>query len=266
MENLSSAVASLGANLPSNLRRVRPFSCSSFISALTQDPGRGQQEVCVCVCVCERERERWERQLWILSSAMIKVKLGDIWVQSLYQPWRVYTESERERERRERECRQTEGRREAVDDNLLCFQTFSSLSHYLPFPLLFPLLFYLSSLFAHPASLWPSPAVTRICWEKKLIFSLGRESPACPLPSQTGIAGVVQCSRGMDTVFWNWAAYLYSLLQKEGGLYPLCFIFFEENRNGVCDELVTDTCGWIWGWSGLVPAITEQVWIFASPF
>lgn len=85
-----------------------------------------------------------------------------------------------------------------MGDNLLCLQTFSSL-HSLPF---LPLLFYLSSLFTHPVCLWPSPAVTRICWGKKrLIFSLGRESPAGPLPYQTGICDVDHCSSGWILAF-----------------------------------------------------------------
>lgn len=37
------------------------------------------------------------------------------------------------------------------------------------------------------------------------------------------------------------ASYLYSLLQKAIGLFRLCFIFFEENRNEVCDEQVAVT-------------------------
>lgn len=108
---------------PWDLRRARPFSCSSFISALTQDPWRGQQEV------CERERERW-----ILSSAMIKVILWDIWAQSVYQPWRVFRERAEMVESFER---QTEDGREAVDDEL------SHLS--LPLPSSIPPFFYFTS-------------------------------------------------------------------------------------------------------------------------
>lgn len=56
MENLSSAVALAVTNSFLNLWRARPFSGSSFISALTQDPGRGNRK-CVCVCVSEREKD-----------------------------------------------------------------------------------------------------------------------------------------------------------------------------------------------------------------
>lgn len=120
---------------PWDLRRARPFSCSSFISALTQDPWRGQQEV------CERERERW-----ILSSAMIKVILWDIWAQSVYQPWRVFREQEQRWWKALRDKQRMGGRRWMTNFHI-------SLSHSLP---LFPLfLFYLSSLLHPPCGLLP---------------------------------------------------------------------------------------------------------------
>ncbi len=211
MENLRPADTLLATNSPSNPRRARHFSCSSFISTLTQEPRSGQQEVCVylclCVCVCERERVRErererkkESTLDFVVSNDQRQTWGHLSPITLSALQGLFRERVERREAKLVEAlkdkwahRQTEDGREAMDDNLLCFQSFSSLSHSLP---LFPVSFYLSSLSAHPARLRPPPAATRICWKKALIFSLGRESPACSLPSQTGIGDVALWSKG----------------------------------------------------------------------
>lgn len=135
----------------------------------------------------------WERRLWILPSAMIKVNLGTSESNQSISPV-VFIQRERERPEdggKDGGKRQTvRGWREA--ENLLCFQTSSSS--------LLPLLFYLSSLFLPPCL----PVAS--CWDSHLLGNkagLGRESPASPQLYHTGIGEM--CS-------WLWVSYLYYLL------------------------------------------------------
>lgn len=169
-----------GTILPWRLRRVWP----SFISTLTQDPGRAQQEV------CERDGFGFCHQQWSKSN------LGTSESNHSISPV-VFIQRERERDQR-MEVKMVERDRQWEDGGRRRIYCASKLLPHLSS------LFYFTSLpsSSHPACLWP-PAGTRICWEIRLVFSLGRESPASPQLYHTGIGEM--CS-------WLWVSYLYYLL------------------------------------------------------
>lgn len=143
MENLSAA--SPAVNSLSSLWRAWPFP-APHLSLLSYGTQGGPNRK--CVCVRERRHQLWSKSNWGTSESNHSISLEGI-IQRGTKWKRVYTDKR-------------DGM-EGVDDNLLCFQTFSFFSHSLPFPPLPSPLFYFTS----PLPLmWPSPAATRICWEK----------------------------------------------------------------------------------------------------
>lgn len=76
----------------------------------------------------------------------------------------------------------------------------SKLSHSLPvhsLPPVFILLLSLSLSLRPPGVLVALSCCDSHLLGKRLIFSLGRESPACPLPLQTGICDAADCTGGL---------------------------------------------------------------------
>lgn len=202
-----------GTILPWRLRRVWP----SFISTLTQDPGRAQQEV------CERDGFGFCHQQWSKSN------LGTSESNQSISPV-VFIQRERERPEdggKDGGKRQTvRGWREA--ENLLCFQTSSSS--------LLPLSFYLSSLFLPPCL----PVAS--CWDSHL---LGNKAG---LSSWQGIP-----SKPTALSHWDWwnvqlalsfLPVLFTWLQKAGGLFLLRFIFVEFCQTHVAGFELGPVCFW----------------------
>lgn len=104
-------------------------------------------------------------------------------------------------------------------------------------------LFYFTSLpsSSHPACRRLPPAGTRICWEIKLVFNLGRESPASPQPSHTGIGEM--CS-------WLWVSYLYSLLDyKKQMAFSYCALSLLSKIEFCQTHAAEFELGPVWFWS-----------------